>query len=96
MHAFDIEFRLRSSATRRRAMSSNGTNVFEEHFHLPTLKVQAAGSFRAMGPVCDVALPYDTIVGFFLGVFAKLEKRLLASACLPVHPSVRTEQLGSH
>ena len=32
----------------------------------------------------------------FLDAFAKLRKRRLASSCLSVRPSVRTEQLGLH
>jgi len=33
----------------------------------------------------------------FLGVFAKLQKRLLGASCLPFRlPSVRMEQLGPH
>jgi hypothetical protein len=95
VHAFGIEFRLRSSGTRRRVMSSNGTKIFEETFRPPTLKVEEVRSFRAMTPVCDVAVPHDTIVGGFLSAFGKLEKRLLPSSCLPVLPSVRAAQLGS-
>jgi len=37
---------------------------------------------------CKIMLPY-------LGAFAKLRKRLLASSCLSVRPSARMEHVGS-